>query len=87
MGNCQLFFHAPNSACPSQQNCSTIVLAVQIKCYPEAFKVNGIFLIVEQAGMEIIMMGFGFLMMLLVFGVPLVGIVVLIVWLVNRSKK
>ena len=33
------------------------------------------------------MMGFGFLMMLLVFGVPLVGIVVLIVWLVSRSKK
>jgi len=37
--------------------------------------------------MEIIMMGFGFLMMLLVIGAPLVGIIVLIVWLVNRSKK
>jgi len=33
------------------------------------------------------MMGFGFLMMLLVIGVPLVGVIVLIVWLVNRSKK
>jgi hypothetical protein len=33
------------------------------------------------------MMGFGILMMLLVIGVPLVGITVLIVWLVNRSKK
>ncbi len=34
--------------------------------------------------MEIIMMGFGFLMMLLVIGVPLVGIIVLLVWLANR---
>ena len=33
------------------------------------------------------MMGFDFLMMLVVIGVPLVGIVILIVWLVNRSKK
>jgi hypothetical protein len=33
------------------------------------------------------MMGFGFLMMLLVIGVPLVGIVVLVVWLMNRPKK
>ena len=33
------------------------------------------------------MMGFGFLMMLLVIGVPLVAIVVLAVWLANRSKK
>ena len=33
------------------------------------------------------MMGFGYLMMLVVIGVPLVGIVILIVWLVNRSKK
>ena len=33
------------------------------------------------------MMGFGFLMMLLVIGVPLVGIVVLVVWMMNRSKK
>ena len=33
------------------------------------------------------MMGFGFFMMLLVIGVPLVGIVVLVVWLANRSKK
>ena len=33
------------------------------------------------------MMGFGFLMMLLVIGVPLLGIVVLVVWLANRSKK
>ena len=36
------------------------------------------------------MMGFGLLMMLLVVGVPLVGLVgvgVLIAWLVNRSKK
>jgi len=33
------------------------------------------------------MMGFGFLMMLLVIVVPFVGIIVLIVWLVNRSKK
>jgi len=33
------------------------------------------------------MMGFGFLMMLLVIGVPLVGVVVLVVWLANRSKK
>ncbi len=33
------------------------------------------------------MMGFGFLMMLLVIGVPLVGVVVLLVWLVNRSNK
>ena len=30
------------------------------------------------------MMGFGFLMMLLVIGVPFVGIVVLLVWLANR---
>jgi len=29
-------------------------------------------------------MGFGFLMMLLVIGVPLVGIIVLLVWLANR---
>ena len=33
------------------------------------------------------MMGFGFLMMFLVIAVPLVGIVVLVVWLMNRSKK
>lgn len=33
------------------------------------------------------MMGFGFLMMLLVIGVLLVGIVVLVVSLANRSKK
>lgn len=33
------------------------------------------------------MMGFGFLMMLFVIGVPLVGIVVLVVWLANRSEK
>ena len=33
------------------------------------------------------MMGYGFLMMLLVVGVPLVGIIVLLVWLVSRSKK
>ncbi len=33
------------------------------------------------------MMGFGFLMMVLVIGAPLVGIVVLVVWLANRSKK
>lgn len=33
------------------------------------------------------MMGFGFLVMLLVIGVPLIGIAVLVVWLVNRSKK
>jgi hypothetical protein len=33
------------------------------------------------------MMVFGFLMMLVVMGVPLVGIVVLILWLANRSKK
>ena len=33
------------------------------------------------------MMALGFLMMLVVIGVPLVGIVVLIVWLANRSKK
>ena len=33
------------------------------------------------------MMGFGFLMMVLVIGVPLVGIVLLVVWLANRSKK
>ena len=32
-------------------------------------------------------MGYGFLMMLLVVGVPLVGIIVLLVWLVSRSKK
>jgi heme/copper-type cytochrome/quinol oxidase subunit 2 len=32
-------------------------------------------------------MGFSFLMMLLVIGLPLVGIIVLIVWLANRSKK
>lgn len=32
-------------------------------------------------------MGFGFLMMLLVIGIPFVGIVVLAVWLVNRFKK
>lgn len=33
------------------------------------------------------MVGFGFLMMLLVIGVPLVGIIALMVWLANRSKK
>ncbi len=33
------------------------------------------------------MMSLGVLMMLLVIGVPLVGIVVMIVWLINRSKK
>jgi hypothetical protein len=33
------------------------------------------------------MMGFGFLMMLLVIGVPLIGIIVLVAWLANRSKK
>ena len=33
------------------------------------------------------MMGLGVLMMLVVIGVPLVGIVVLVVWLMNRSKK
>ena len=32
------------------------------------------------------MMGFGFLFMLLVIGVPLVGIVALVVWLVNTNK-
>jgi hypothetical protein len=34
--------------------------------------------------MEIDMMGFGFLVMLLVIGVPLVGIIVFLVWLANR---
>jgi len=33
------------------------------------------------------MMGFGFLMMLLVIGVPLAGIVVLVVWLVSQARK
>ena len=33
------------------------------------------------------MMVFGFLMMVLVIGVPLVGVAVLIVWLANRSKS
>lgn len=33
------------------------------------------------------MMGLGVLMMLVVIGVPLVGIVVLVVWLMNRAKK
>ncbi len=33
------------------------------------------------------MMSLGVLMMLLVIGVPLVGVVVMIVWLINRSKK
>ena len=33
------------------------------------------------------MMGFGFLMMLLVIGVPIIGIAVLVVWLMNRSRK
>ena len=33
------------------------------------------------------MMIFGFVMMLVVIGVPLVGIVALILWLANRSKK
>jgi len=33
------------------------------------------------------MMGFGFSMMFFVIGVPLVGIVVLVVWLMNRSKR
>jgi hypothetical protein len=33
------------------------------------------------------MMGFGFLMMGIVIGVPLVGVIVLVVWLVSRSKK
>ena len=33
------------------------------------------------------MMGFGVLMMLVVIGIPLVGIIVLVAWLVNRSKK
>jgi hypothetical protein len=33
------------------------------------------------------MMGVGFLMMLLVIGAPLVGIVAMILWLANRSKK
>lgn len=33
------------------------------------------------------MMSFGFLMMLLVIGVPVVGIVVLVVWLISRSKR
>lgn len=33
------------------------------------------------------MMGFGFLMMFLVIGVPLVGIAILVVWLVDRAKK
>ena len=32
------------------------------------------------------MMGFGFLFMLLVIGVPLIGIVALVVWLVNTNK-
>lgn len=32
-------------------------------------------------------MSFGFLMMLLVIGVPVVGIVVLVVWLISRSKR
>ena len=32
------------------------------------------------------MMGFGFLMMLLVIGVPLVTIIVFVVWLAIRSK-
>ena len=33
------------------------------------------------------MMVFGFLMMLVAIGLPLVGIVVLILWLANRSRK
>ncbi len=36
------------------------------------------------------MMGFGFLMMFVVFGLPIlgvVGIVILVIWLMNRSKK
>ena len=33
------------------------------------------------------MMAPGFLMMLVVIGVPLVGIVALILWLANRSRK
>jgi hypothetical protein len=33
------------------------------------------------------MMVFGVLMMLAVIGIPLVGIVVPVAWLVNRSKK
>ncbi len=32
------------------------------------------------------MMGFGFLMMSLVFGLPVVGIAILVIWLMNRSK-
>ena len=32
------------------------------------------------------MMGFGFLFMLFVIGVPLVGIVALVVWLANTNK-
>lgn len=33
------------------------------------------------------MMGFGFLMMLIVIGLPLVGLAALVVWLINRSTK
>ena len=32
------------------------------------------------------MMGFGFVFMLLVIGVPLIGIVALVIWLVNTNK-
>ena len=33
------------------------------------------------------MMGFGFLMMFVVLGLPFAGIVILVIWLMNRSKK
>jgi hypothetical protein len=32
-------------------------------------------------------MGFGFLMMFLVFGLPVVGVVILLIWLMKLSKK
>jgi len=33
------------------------------------------------------MMGFGFLVMLLVFALPIVGIVVLVIWLSNANRQ
>jgi len=33
------------------------------------------------------MMGFGFLMMFLVFGLPVAGVVILLIWLMKLSKK